>query len=96
MKNSKLLQLFKQDPLTKYKDVAIGVIDVRPDSPVENVETVINRIHTALDVLAPTNGLLKRIWIKPDCGFRTTKNIDTAYAKMQVMVEAVDKVRKEL
>lgn len=93
-RSSELLTAMKKDPLTLYKDVAVGVIDIRPDVPVEDIDTVVRRITTAIDVLGPTPELLKRIWIKPDCGFRTYKDPVRAYAKMKVMVEAVKKVRE--
>lgn len=96
IKGSRLLQLIKENPLTKTHDVAVGVIDVRPGTPVETVDTVVQRIYTALNVLAPTDYFLRRIWIKPDCGFRTTKDQDVAYAKMEALVTGVRKVRSEL
>jgi 5-methyltetrahydropteroyltriglutamate--homocysteine methyltransferase len=96
IERSSLLEMMRKDPLTKYKDVAVGVIDVRPGVPVEDVETVENRIMTALAVLAPTDETLRKIWIDPDCGFRTTKNRDVSYKKMKVMMEAVEQVRKRL
>ncbi|MCJ7631625.1 methionine synthase [Candidatus Bathyarchaeota archaeon] len=93
---SSLLRRIREDPLTKYRDVAVGVIDVRPNVPVEDVDTVVRRIETALEVFAPTPEMLRRVWIKPDCGFRTTKNPDIAYKKMEAMMEAVKTVRKQL
>lgn len=93
---SRILGMMREDPLTKYKDIAVGVIDVRPGVPVETLETVVRRIHTALKVLAPTDELLRKIWIDPDCGFRTTKDPDVAYRKLKVMAEAVEQVRREL
>lgn len=93
---SRLLGMVKEDPISNYMDVAAGVIDVRPGIPVEDVDTVVKRIYTALEVLAPKDEMLQRIWIKPDCGFRTTKDPDMAYKKMEVMVDAVRKVRTEL
>ena len=96
LERSKLLRMMKEDPLTKYKDVAPGVIDVRPGVGVEDVETVVRRINTALEVLAPTDEALRRIWIDPDCGFRTTKSPTVAYKKMEVMMEAVKQVRERL
>ncbi len=95
-KKSDLLSMMKEDPLTMYKDVAVGVIDVRPGVPVESVGTVVNRIYQALEVLAPNDGMLERIWISPDCGFRTTKDPDVAYRKMEVMQRAVEEVREGL
>jgi methionine synthase II (cobalamin-independent) len=88
--------MMKKDPLTNYKDVAVGVIDVRPGVGVEDVKTVTKRIRTALEVLASTDKALRRIWIDPDCGFRTTKNPDIAYKKMEVMMEAAKEVRAHL
>ncbi len=96
LERSSLLQMMKKDPLTNYKDVAVGVIDVRPGVGVEDVDTVVKRIRTALEVMAPTDEALRRIWIDPDCGFRTTKNPDIAYKKMEVMMEAVKQVRASL
>jgi len=96
LERSDLLRMMRKNPLTRYKDVAVGVIDVRPGVAVENVGTVVNRINTALEVLAPTNEMLKKIWIKPDCGFRTTKNRDVAYKKIEIMIEAVKRVREKL
>lgn len=90
---STLLQMMRKDPLTKYKDVAVGVIDVRPGVGVEDIGTVKKRIETALEVLAPTDEASKRIWIDPDCGFRTTKNREISYRKMEVMMEAVRQIR---
>lgn len=96
LERSSLLKMMKEDPLTNYKDVAVGVIDVRPGVGVEDVKAVTRRIRTALEVLAPTDKALRRVWIDPDCGFRTTKNPDIAYKKMEVMMEAVKEVRAHL
>jgi len=96
LERSSLLQMMKKDPLTKYKDVAAGVIDVRPGVGIEDVETVVRRINTVLEVLAPTDEALRRIWIDPDCGFRTTKSPTVADKKMEVMMEAVKQVRERL
>ena len=96
LERSSLLQMMKKDPLTNHKDVAVGVTDVRPGVGVEDVKTVTKRIRTALEVLGSTDKALQRIWIDPDCGFRTTKNPDTAYRKMEVMMEAVKEVRAHL
>lgn len=93
---SRILGMMREDPLTKYKDISIGVIDVRPGVPVETLDTVVRRIHTALNVLAPTEQELRKIWIDPDCGFRTTKDPEVAYRKLKVITEAVEQVRQEL
>lgn len=90
---SRLLGMIREDPLTRYKDVAVGVIDVRPYSPVEDADTVARRIYAALEIFAPNDGMLERIWIKPDCGFRTTKDVAIAYAKMDVLMKGVQRVR---
>jgi len=96
LERSALLQMIKKDPLTAYKDVGVGVIDVRPGVPVEDLKTVLQRIRTALNILAPTEDMLTRVWIDPDCGFRTTKSPAIAYKKMEVMMEAVRQVRASL
>lgn len=96
LERSALLQMMREDPLTNYKDVAVGVVDVRPGVGIEDVRTIVERIRTALKVLAPSDEALQRIWIKPDCGFRTTKNPEIAYRKMEVMMEAVKQVRASL
>jgi methionine synthase II (cobalamin-independent) len=96
LQRSTLLRMIEKDPLTNYKDVAVGVIDVRPGVAVEDVKTVVERIRTALKILAPTGERLRRLWIDPDCGFRTTKNSEIAFRKMAVMMEAVKQVRASL
>jgi len=96
LERSHLLRMMKENPLTQYKDVAVGVIDVRPGVAVEDVDTIVRRIYTALEVLAPTDGALRRIWIGPDCGFRTTKDHHVAYLKNKVMVEGTKRVRESL
>ncbi len=96
LERSALLQMIEKDPLTKYKDVGVGVIDVRPGVPVEDVGTVVQRIRTALKILAPTQEMMRRVWIDPDCGFRTTKDHQIAYEKMAVMMRAVKEVRATL
>jgi 5-methyltetrahydropteroyltriglutamate--homocysteine methyltransferase len=95
-KRSEILKLMKRQPLTKHKDVGVGVIDVRPGVPVETLDTVVSRIRTALSIFAPKKELLQRVWIKPDCGFRTTKDPRVAYEKMEVMMRAVEIIRREL
>ncbi len=92
---STLLRMMKEDPLTNHKDVAVGVIDVRPGVAVETRKMVTDRINTALGVLVQ-NDQLSRVWIHPDCGFRTTKNIEVAYKKMKVMVDATREIRDAL
>lgn len=94
--DSKLLQKIKEDPLTRYKDVAIGVIDVRPNSNVESQELVESRIITALEFLAIDESTLKRIWVSPDCGFRTMKNEKKEREKIKVMCNATESVRKRI
>lgn len=95
LRRSELLRRMKKSPLTKHKDVAVGVIDIRPGIEVESLDTVVKRIKTAVEVFAFDDKSLRRIWIKPDCGFRSTKDREISYAKMMVMQEAVNKVREE-
>lgn len=96
LERSDILRMLKEEPLTKYKDVAVGVIDIRANKPVESLDTVVRRIYTALEVLAPNDESLRRIWIDPDCGFRATKDSYIAAEKLRVMAKAVEKVRKDL
>lgn len=96
LERSDILQMLKEDPLTKYKDVAVGVIDIKANIPVESLDTVVRRIYTALEVLAPNYEALRRIWIDADCGFRATKDSYIAEEKLRVMAKAVKKVRKDL
>ena len=70
--------------------VAVGVIDLADDSPVEEVETVVSRIRNALRFVPP-----ERLLVAPDCGMKYMPRAK-AFDKLRVMVEAAAKVRKEL
>jgi 5-methyltetrahydropteroyltriglutamate--homocysteine methyltransferase len=96
LKNSPLLREVAKDPLTKYKAVALGFVDVRPGIPVETKEQVKRRIRTALEVFAQEEGQLEQIMSHPDCGFRTTKDIGVSYGKMQVLSDATKEIRAEI
>mgnify|MGYP001791990191 CR=1 FL=1 len=72
------------------KQFIVGVIDLADDSPVETVETVVGRIRAALGHVPP-----ERLLLAPDCGMKYLPRA-TAFAKLQVMVEAAALVREQL
>ena len=86
----------REDPLTKYKTVKIGVIDVRPHAKIETAADVSTKISKALGVLGQTEEQISRIWIGPDCGFRTFKDYDGAGKKMKALVDGTRIIRDGL
>jgi 5-methyltetrahydropteroyltriglutamate--homocysteine methyltransferase len=72
------------------QQIAVGVIDLADDSPVEEVETVVSRIRNALRFVPP-----ERLLVAPDCGMKYMPRAK-AFDKLRVMVEAAAKVHKEL
>ena len=72
------------------KQLAVGVIDLSDESPVEDVETVVQRIHQALEHVAP-----ERLAVAPDCGMKYLPRWK-AFQKLKVLVEAAHRVRREL
>jgi len=68
----------------------LGVLNLADDSPVEDVETVVERIRSALRHVGP-----ERLILAPDCGMKYLPR-ETAFAKLQVMVEAAAQVRASL
>ncbi|MBI2451535.1 methionine synthase [Candidatus Pacearchaeota archaeon] len=90
LKKSKMLQLIKEDPLTNYRDVAVGIIDVRPPYRVESLDIIIRRIENAIEIFG------QNIWVKPDCGFRTTKDIEKASEKLIVLTRGVSRAREKV
>lgn len=82
-----LTKRFEKDPFTK--DISFGVVDVHSHI-VEDEETVKNRIDRALEVLEPD-----QLWLDPDCGLKTRKK-QKAKEKLEKIVKATKKVRKEL
>jgi len=69
---------------------AVGVIDLADDSPVEDVETVVQRIRNALKFVDP-----ERLILAPDCGMKYLPR-SKAFAKLSVLAQAAQKVRADL
>ena len=72
------------------KTLIVGVIDLADDSPVEDVDTVVGRIRSALKHVAPDKLLLA-----PDCGMKYLPR-EKAFAKLSVLAQAAARVRAEL
>jgi 5-methyltetrahydropteroyltriglutamate--homocysteine methyltransferase len=89
MANSRydLLDRFRAHPFTK--EIGYGVLDVH-SRRVESKDEVKEGIRRGLAVLRP-----EQIYVDPDCGLKT-RTVDEAFAKLEVMVEAVREVRAEL
>ena len=88
MANSRydLLERFKAQPFTK--EIGYGVLDVH-NHRVETKDEVKQGILRGLEVLKP-----EQMYVDPDCGLKT-RTMDEAFAKLQVMVDAVREVRAE-
>lgn len=85
--NLGLLDCLKSRPF--HKDISFGTVDVHNHS-IEDVETVKSRIKRLLEIMPK-----EKIWIDPDCGLKT-RSVQEAIDKLQVIVEATKKVRREL
>jgi 5-methyltetrahydropteroyltriglutamate--homocysteine methyltransferase len=72
------------------KRLIVGVIDLADDSPVEDVDTMVQRIRNALRYVAPD-----RLILAPDCGMKYLPR-PKAFAKLSALAEAAKKVRAEL
>ena len=88
MANSRydLLERFKSQPFTK--EIGYGVLDVH-NHRVETKDEVKQGILRGLEVLKP-----EQMYVDPDCGLKT-RTMDEAFAKLEVMVQAVREVRAE-
>ncbi|MFH1857848.1 MAG: methionine synthase [Candidatus Omnitrophota bacterium] len=82
-----LLDLFKHHPFTK--EIGLGVLDVHSHK-VDSKEKIKRGIRKALEIWPP-----EKIYVDPDCGLKT-RTPEEAAAKLKVMVEARDEIRKEL
>ena len=71
------------------KTILVGVIDMA-DEAIETPDTVAERIRGALAVLPP-----ERLIIAPDCGMKYLDR-DTAFGKLEAMVQGTEIVRAEL
>jgi len=72
------------------KTVIVGVIDLSDESPVEDVETVAERIRNALQFVSPD-----RLILAPDCGMKYLPR-EKAFGKLRALAKAAEKVRAEL
>ena len=70
------------------KKIMVGCIDLS-DEKVESPETVVERVRKALKYVPPGNVILA-----PDCGMKFLPR-ESAFGKMQAMVEAARRLRKE-
>jgi len=88
MANSRydLLDRFRSHPFTK--EIGYGVLDVHSHR-IESKDEVKQGILRGLEVLKP-----EQMFVDPDCGLKT-RTVEEAFAKLQVMVDAVREVRKE-
>ena len=72
------------------KRFQVGVIDLADQSPVEDVETVVSRIRSALRHVPP-----ERLLLAPDCGMKYLPR-QKAFDKLKVLAQAAAEVRAEL
>jgi len=72
------------------KQLIVGVIDLADNSAVEHVDTVMNRIKSALRFVDA-----ERLVVAPDCGMKYLPRA-IAFGKLRVLVEAAERVRAEL
>src|SRR5207247_11352820 len=83
------LKLMEMLPVFRGKDVGVGVTDSHAHF-IGKVEDVENSIRRTLKLFPP-----ERLWIYPECGLKT-RTTDEAEAKLQVMVDAVRDIKREL
>ena len=81
-----LLDRFRSHPFTK--EIGYGVLDVHSHR-VESKDEVKEGIRRGLEVLKS-----EQMYVDPDCGLKT-RTMDEAFAKLEVMVQAVREVREE-
>jgi 5-methyltetrahydropteroyltriglutamate--homocysteine methyltransferase len=72
------------------KTLIVGVIDLADDSPVEDVDTIVERIRNALRFVPP-----ERLILAPDCGMKYLSR-PKAFGKLTALARAAAKVRSEL
>ena len=80
------LSILKRFPT---KTMIVGVLDLA-DPDVDSVESIVQRTHAALTWIDP-----ERLVLAPDCGMKYLPR-DTAFAKLNAMVEAASAVRSAL
>ncbi|HEX9098061.1 MAG TPA: uroporphyrinogen decarboxylase family protein [Candidatus Dormibacteraeota bacterium] len=72
------------------KTLIVGVIDLADDSPVEDVDTIVERIRDAMRFVPP-----ERLILAPDCGMKYLSR-PKAFGKLTALARAAAKVRAEL
>jgi 5-methyltetrahydropteroyltriglutamate--homocysteine methyltransferase len=72
------------------KQIVLGVINLDDAAPVETPEQVAAQIRGALAYVSP-----ERLMLAPDCGMKYLPR-ETAFAKLQALVEGTKIVRREL
>ncbi|HEX9477028.1 MAG TPA: uroporphyrinogen decarboxylase family protein [Candidatus Dormibacteraeota bacterium] len=72
------------------KTLIVGVLDLADDSPVEDVDTIVQRIHNVLRFVPP-----ERLILAPDCGMKYLPRAK-AFGKLTALARAAAKVRAEL
>jgi 5-methyltetrahydropteroyltriglutamate--homocysteine methyltransferase len=72
------------------KTLIVGVIDLADESPVEDVDTVVQRIRNALRFVPP-----ERLILAPDCGMKYLSR-PKAFGKLTALSRAAANVRAEL
>jgi 5-methyltetrahydropteroyltriglutamate--homocysteine methyltransferase len=72
------------------KTLIVGVIDLADDSPVEDVDVVVERIRNALRFVPP-----EHLVLAPDCGMKYLSR-PKAFGKLTALARAAAKVRAEL
>ena len=72
------------------KTLIVGVLDLSDESPVEDVDTVVERIKNALRFVDP-----ERLVVAPDCGMKYLPR-ETAFGKLKALAEAAAAVRSSL
>ena len=72
------------------KTLIVGVIDLSDESPVEDVDTMVDRIRAALRHVDPD-----KLILAPDCGMKYLPR-EVAFGKLSVLARAAALVRAEL
>jgi 5-methyltetrahydropteroyltriglutamate--homocysteine methyltransferase len=83
------LDMLEKTPYDGGKDLGVGVTDIHTRF-IESVDEVKDGIKRTLKLFSP-----ERLWIYPDCGLKT-RTMQEAEEKLQVMVDAVRDVKREL
>lgn len=83
------LKLLEEHPWPSDKVLGVGVTDVH-NHKVESVEEVVEDMKRVLKLLPP-----EQVWVLPDCGLKT-RTPEEAEAKLRVMVEGVQRLKREL